>query len=175
MTDAELRKSEAHNSCIPILGLGMFSVFELAFEDFAALCRNTSPLVGTVQPKGKGIEIAKPIIEALKRKGASAVGFAGFCWGARTVTNLGKTKLVQTSVLLHPSFITVDDIRGVEVPIAILGVEHDSIAPPKLLNQFKQVLDAKSKKQLGILIASCDISDGKLVTEEEKTISTSIS
>ncbi|BAT74540.1 hypothetical protein VIGAN_01222800 [Vigna angularis var. angularis] len=145
MTDAELRKSEAHNSCIPILGLGMFSVFELAFEDFAALCRNTSPLVGTVQPKGKGIEIAKPIIEALKRKGASAVGFAGFCWG------------------------------GVEVPIAILGVEHDSIAPPKLLNQFKQVLDAKSKKQLGILIASCDISDGKLVTEEEKTISTSIS
>ncbi|KAG2409506.1 uncharacterized protein HKW66_Vig0001710 [Vigna angularis] len=100
---------------------------------------------------GKGIEIAKPIIEALKRKGASAVGFAGFCWG------------------------------GVEVPIAILGVEHDSIAPPKLLNQFKQVLDAKSKmaiklqKQLGILIASCDISDGKLVTEEEKTISTSIS
>ncbi|KOM31440.1 hypothetical protein LR48_Vigan01g099500 [Vigna angularis] len=124
---------------------------------------------------GKGIEIAKPIIEALKRKGASAVGFAGFCWGARTVTNLGKTKLVQTSVLLHPSFITVDDIRGVEVPIAILGVEHDSIAPPKLLNQFKQVLDAKSKKQLGILIASCDISDGKLVTEEEKTISTSIS
>ncbi|KAG2371250.1 uncharacterized protein HKW66_Vig0214240 [Vigna angularis] len=61
----------------------------------------------------KGIETAKPIIEALKRKGASAVGFAGFCWG------------------------------GVEVPIAILGAEHDSIAPPKLINQFKQVLDAK--------------------------------
>ncbi|WVZ00006.1 hypothetical protein V8G54_026075 [Vigna mungo] len=92
---------------------------------------------------GKGIEIAKPIIEALKRKGASAVGFAGFCWGARTVTNLGKDKLIQASVLLHPSFITVDDIRGVEVPIAILGAEHDTIAPPKLINQFKEVLDAK--------------------------------
>ncbi|KOM44359.1 hypothetical protein LR48_Vigan05g196400 [Vigna angularis] len=91
----------------------------------------------------KGIETAKPIIEALKRKGASAVGFAGFCWGARTVTDLGKAKLIQASVLLHPSFITVDDVRGVEVPIAILGAEHDSIAPPKLINQFKQVLDAK--------------------------------
>ncbi|KAG2371249.1 uncharacterized protein HKW66_Vig0214230 [Vigna angularis] len=62
---------------------------------------------------GKGIETAKPVIEALKRKGASAVGVAGFCWG------------------------------GVEVPIAILGAEHDSLSPPKLLNQFKQVLNAK--------------------------------
>ncbi|KAK7335820.1 hypothetical protein VNO80_27883 [Phaseolus coccineus] len=91
----------------------------------------------------KGIETAKPIIEALKRKGASAVGFAGFCWGAKTVTMLGKAKLVEASVLLHPSFIDVDDIRGVEVPIAILGAEHDSLAPPKLLNEFKQVLKAK--------------------------------
>ncbi|KOM49516.1 hypothetical protein LR48_Vigan08g034300 [Vigna angularis] len=92
---------------------------------------------------GKGIEIAKPIIEALKRKGASAMGVVGFCGGARTVTNLGKTKRVQAFMLLHPSFITVDDICGVEVPIAILEAEHDSIAPPKLLNQFKQVLDAR--------------------------------
>ncbi|QCE09145.1 endo-1,3;1,4-beta-D-glucanase-like [Vigna unguiculata] len=91
----------------------------------------------------KGIETAKPIIEALKRKGASAVGVAGFCWGARTVTNLGKAKLVKASVLLHPSYITVDDIRGVEVPIAILGAEHDSLSPPKLLKQFQQVLNAK--------------------------------
>ncbi|ESW22402.1 hypothetical protein PHAVU_005G150900 [Phaseolus vulgaris] len=91
----------------------------------------------------KGIETAKPIIEALKQKGASAVGFAGFCWGAKTVTMLGKDKLVEASVLLHPSFIDVDDIRGVEVPIAILGAEKDSIAPPKLLNEFKEVLKAK--------------------------------
>ncbi|BAT89432.1 hypothetical protein VIGAN_06038400 [Vigna angularis var. angularis] len=81
----------------------------VAVEGFATLCRNTSPLTGT----GKGIEIAKPIIEALKRKGASAMGVVGFCGG------------------------------GVEVPIAILEAEHDSIAPPKLLNQFKQVLDAR--------------------------------
>ncbi|XP_027930000.1 endo-1,3;1,4-beta-D-glucanase-like [Vigna unguiculata] len=91
----------------------------------------------------KGIETAKPIIEALKRKGASAVGVAGFCWGARTLTDLGKAKLVQASVILHPSFLTVDDIRGVEVPIAILGAEHDTISPPKLINQFQQVLNAK--------------------------------
>jgi len=33
--------------------------------------------------QGKGIETAKPIIEALKRKGASAVGFVGICWGGK--------------------------------------------------------------------------------------------
>jgi len=33
--------------------------------------------------QAKGIETAKPIIEALKRKGASAVGVAGFCWGGK--------------------------------------------------------------------------------------------
>ncbi|ESW22404.1 hypothetical protein PHAVU_005G151100 [Phaseolus vulgaris] len=92
---------------------------------------------------GKDFEEAKPIIEALKRKGVSAVGVAGFCWGAKIVTNLGKAKLVQASVLLHPSYITVDDIRGVNVPIAILGAQHDSLSPPTLLKQFKQVLKAK--------------------------------
>ncbi|ESW22400.1 hypothetical protein PHAVU_005G150700 [Phaseolus vulgaris] len=91
----------------------------------------------------KGIETAKPIIEALKRKGASAVGVAGFCWGARTATKLGITKLVEASVILHPSSVTVDEIRGVEVPIAILAAEHDSFSPPKLIKKFKQVLDAK--------------------------------
>jgi len=33
--------------------------------------------------QGKGIETAKPIIEALRHKGASAVGVAGFCWGGK--------------------------------------------------------------------------------------------
>jgi len=32
---------------------------------------------------------------------------------------------------------------GVNVPIAILGAQHDSLSPPTLLKQFKQVLKAK--------------------------------
>jgi len=32
---------------------------------------------------------------------------------------------------------------GVNVPIAILGAEHDSLSPPKLLKQFEEVLKAK--------------------------------
>ncbi|KAG2371248.1 Endo-1,3-1,4-beta-D-glucanase protein [Vigna angularis] len=63
--------------------------------------------------RGKSSEEAKSIIEALKRKNVSAVGVAGFCWG------------------------------GVNVPIAILGAEHDSLSPPKLVKEFEEVLKAK--------------------------------
>jgi len=31
--------------------------------------------------QGKGVEIAKPIIKALKSKNVSAIGAAAFCWG----------------------------------------------------------------------------------------------
>ncbi|ESW26157.1 hypothetical protein PHAVU_003G095600 [Phaseolus vulgaris] len=91
----------------------------------------------------KGFESAKPIIEALKSIGVSSMGAAGFCWGSKTVTGLGTAQLTQASVLLHPSYITVDDVRGVKTPIAILGAEHDSLSPPELVKEFKHVLDAK--------------------------------
>ena len=31
----------------------------------------------------KGFEEAKPVIAALKEKGVSAVGAAGYCWGGK--------------------------------------------------------------------------------------------
>ncbi|XP_054786195.1 endo-1,3;1,4-beta-D-glucanase-like isoform X5 [Prosopis cineraria] len=61
----------------------------------------------------KGVEVAKPVIEALKGKGISAIGAAGFCWG------------------------------GIEIPIAILGAGTDRISPPELVKQFEQILSAK--------------------------------
>ncbi|TKY54060.1 Endo-1,3/1,4-beta-D-glucanase protein [Spatholobus suberectus] len=62
----------------------------------------------------KGSEAAKPIIEALKSKGVSAIASVCFCWGAKVVVELAKSKLIQTAVLMHPSFISLDDIRGFE-------------------------------------------------------------
>ncbi|XP_025982261.1 endo-1,3;1,4-beta-D-glucanase [Glycine max] len=92
----------------------------------------------------KGAEPTKPIIEALKSKGVSAIAAVGFCWGAKVVIELAKSKLIQTAVLLHPSFISLDDIKGVDTPIAILGAEIDQVSPPELVKQFEQVLAAKS-------------------------------
>ncbi|XP_010527412.1 PREDICTED: endo-1,3;1,4-beta-D-glucanase [Tarenaya hassleriana] len=91
----------------------------------------------------KGFEESKPVIEALKSKGITAIGAAGFCWGAKVAVELAKQELVQAVVLLHPSRVTVDDIKGVEVPISILGAEFDQVSPPELVKQFEEILASK--------------------------------
>ncbi|KAF8021342.1 hypothetical protein BT93_G1700 [Corymbia citriodora subsp. variegata] len=93
----------------------------------------------------KGYEDAKRILEAMKGKGASAIGAAGFCWGAKVVVELAKTGSIEAAVLLHPSFVSVDDIKGVKAPIAIIGAEIDRMSPPELLKQFEEILAAKSE------------------------------
>ncbi|XP_060671427.1 endo-1,3;1,4-beta-D-glucanase-like [Ziziphus jujuba] len=87
---------------------------------------------------------AKSFIEALRKKGVSSVGAAGFCWGGKVAVELSKTDYIQASVLLLPSRVTVDDIKEVKVPISILGAELDGMTSPKVLKQFEEVLAAKS-------------------------------
>ncbi|XP_058211362.1 endo-1,3;1,4-beta-D-glucanase-like isoform X3 [Rhododendron vialii] len=91
----------------------------------------------------KGFEDAKQVIEALKCKGISSIGAAGFCWGAKVVVELAKYAYVQATVLLHPSFVSWQDVQAVEVPISILGAEIDPISPPQLLKKFAEDLKAK--------------------------------
>ncbi|VAH07171.1 unnamed protein product [Triticum turgidum subsp. durum] len=89
-------------------------------------------------------EEAKPVIAALKEQGASSVGAAGYCWGAKVVAELGKANEIQAAVMSHPSFVTVDDIKEVKCPISILGAETDVMSPPELVKEFEQVLSSNS-------------------------------
>ncbi|XP_059650138.1 endo-1,3;1,4-beta-D-glucanase-like [Cornus florida] len=91
----------------------------------------------------KAFEDAKPVIEALKSKGVSSIGAAGFCMGAKVVVELAKHAYIQAAVMLHPSFVTLDDIQGVKVPISVLGAEIDQFSPPELVKQFEGILNAK--------------------------------
>ncbi|KAF2314903.1 hypothetical protein GH714_037134 [Hevea brasiliensis] len=86
----------------------------------------------------KGFEDVKPVIMALKSKGISAIGAA-----AKVVVELAKSDYIQAAVLLHPSLVTVDDIKEVKVPIAVLGAEIDKISPPALVKQFEEVLSTR--------------------------------
>lgn len=54
-------------------------------------------------PPDKGCEDAKAVAAALKSKGVSAIGAAGFCWGGSTVVKLGKSDCIQAGVVLHPA------------------------------------------------------------------------
>ncbi|XP_050119439.1 endo-1,3;1,4-beta-D-glucanase-like isoform X2 [Malus sylvestris] len=91
----------------------------------------------------KTIEDAKLVIEALRSKGVSAIGAAGFCWGAKGVIDLAKHDFIQAAVLCHPSSVTLDDIKAVKVPISVLGAEIDQMYPPEVIKQFEEVLTAK--------------------------------
>ncbi|KAJ0034022.1 hypothetical protein Pint_24936 [Pistacia integerrima] len=78
----------------------------------------------------KGFDDAKPIIQDLKSK-------------AKVVVQLAKGEFIKAAVLCHPSFVTPDDIKVVEVPIAVLGAEIDHLSPPSLVKQFEEILTAK--------------------------------
>ncbi|GFP94831.1 endo-1 3 [Phtheirospermum japonicum] len=94
----------------------------------------------------KGIDDAKPLIEALKSKGIAKIGAAGFCWGGKVTVDLTKSPYVQAAVLLHPTYVTVEDIQGVKVPISFLGGQNDTSASPSLLKQFESTMKAKRPK-----------------------------
>ncbi|XP_044499451.1 endo-1,3;1,4-beta-D-glucanase-like [Mangifera indica] len=98
-----------------------------------------------VHTTDKGFEDAKPVIAALKSKGVSAIGAAGFCWGGKVAVNLASTDDIQAAVLLHPSRITVDDIKEVKIPVAILGAEIDHATPPEQVKHFAEILSSKSE------------------------------
>ncbi|CAN4093183.1 unnamed protein product [Withania somnifera] len=91
----------------------------------------------------KGFEDAKQIVAALKDKGISAIGAAGFCWGAKVVVDLAKSDNIQAAVLLHPSLVKVDDFKEVKPPIAILAAEIDKFCPPELIKQYEKILSSK--------------------------------
>ncbi|XP_009799861.1 endo-1,3;1,4-beta-D-glucanase-like, partial [Nicotiana sylvestris] len=103
------------------------------------------PLSIWIQSHGtdKGFEDAKKVVAALKDKGISAIGAAGFCWGAKVVTDLAKSCYIQAAVQLHPSLVKVDDIKEVKASIAILAAEIDRISPPELIKQFEEILSSK--------------------------------
>ncbi|KAM3204371.1 hypothetical protein P3L10_027780 [Capsicum annuum] len=89
----------------------------------------------------KGFEDAKQVVAALKDRGYLNWS-CGFCWGAKVVTELAKSDNIQAAVLLHPSFVKVDDMKG-KAPIAILAAEIDKISPPEIIKQFEEILSSK--------------------------------
>ncbi|XP_059439518.1 endo-1,3;1,4-beta-D-glucanase-like [Corylus avellana] len=115
-------------------------------DPYVANTSRTIPVWLKIHGTDKGFEDAKPVIAALKQKGIHAIGAAGFCWGGNVVTKIAKTNLIKAAVLLHPSWVTVDDIKAVKVPIAILAAELDNGTPAKQLEEFKSVLSQDKVK-----------------------------
>ncbi|XP_030519590.2 endo-1,3;1,4-beta-D-glucanase-like [Rhodamnia argentea] len=93
----------------------------------------------------KMCEDAKPVISALKSKGVSAIGAAGFCWGGKVLVKLAGTEDIQAAVILHPGPMTEDEIEAIKIPTAILGAEIDHASPPEELKKFGKIMSAKTE------------------------------
>jgi len=93
--------------------------------------------------KDKGCEDAKTVISALRSKGVTSVGAAGFCWGGVVVVKLASSDCIQAGVMLHPGRITEDEINEVKCPLSILGAEIDNASPPEQMKHFGEILSAK--------------------------------
>ncbi|XP_065863445.1 endo-1,3;1,4-beta-D-glucanase-like [Euphorbia lathyris] len=100
----------------------------------------------------KGYEDAKLAIAALKSKGASSIGAAGFCWGGRIVVKLASSCDIKAGVVLHPGRLTIDDIKEVKVPISFLGAEFDHASPPEQLKEFGELLSQNSELDSSVKI-----------------------
>ncbi|KAH7679538.1 putative hydrolase related to dienelactone hydrolase protein [Dioscorea alata] len=100
-------------------------------------------------PPQKGFEDAKLVIKALRKEHKYDIGVAGFCWGGKVAVEFAKNVdinvMCKAIVLLHPAFVTVQDIEKVKIPIAILAAEKDEITPPSLVKEFEKILAKKPK------------------------------
>lgn len=91
----------------------------------------------------EAVKYVKPLIQVLKEKGIHKIGAAGFCWGGKVVVELAKeVDIIPVAALLHPSYTTVDDIKGVKVPMALLVGERDNGTPPEYVKESTAALKA---------------------------------
>lgn len=89
----------------------------------------------------KAIAEAGKVIDELRSQGFQHIGVAGFCWGGKiTVSLINGSSKVDAAVMLHPSFLMIEEIKAVKVPLAILGAEIDEITPPAMALEFGAIL-----------------------------------
>ncbi|KAI5447322.1 hypothetical protein KIW84_014971 [Lathyrus oleraceus] len=94
----------------------------------------------------KASEDTKPLIAALRSKGVTSIGAAGFCWGGVVVAKLAVSgDIIQAAVILHPGAISDKEFNDIRVPIALLGAEIDDFFPKEKLKQAEELLSAKAE------------------------------
>lgn len=90
-----------------------------------------------VHAPGKSMDEAEAVIAAIKKKGIKKVVVAGFCWGGKVVATI---KGADVAVMLHPSLVTVEEMKAFSIPLAILAAEDDELTPVALVEEYKVVL-----------------------------------
>ncbi|KAJ6438879.1 dienelactone hydrolase [Purpureocillium lavendulum] len=78
-------------------------------------------------------------IEALKGLGVSKIAAVGYCFGAKYVVRHYKSG-ISAGFLAHPSFVTDEELAGIEGPLSIAAAETDSIFPTDKRHKSEEIL-----------------------------------
>ncbi|KAB5576268.1 dienelactone hydrolase family protein [Coniochaeta sp. 2T2.1] len=105
-----------------------------------------------------GPDAVDPVIEAtidyvrntLGIKKAAAVGY---CFGGKYVARFLRENKLDSGFTAHPSFMSVEELSGVEKPFAIAAAEHDTIFPQQNRIESENIL-SKSKQRFQINLYS---------------------
>lgn len=92
-----------------------------------------------------GTDVVDPIVEAtikeLKEKhGVKKIGLVGYCFGAKSVVRFLKKGVTDVGFVAHPSFISDEEVKGIEGPLSIAAAETDQIFPPDKRHQTEVLL-----------------------------------
>lgn len=106
------------------------------------------------------------VIKGLKDKGVTSFGLAGFCYGGKVAVLLAKDGLLDATVLLHPSLVTLEDIKALKGPLSILAAEIDQTTPVELVEEFRKYLESQNEVEYFVKI-NPGVSHGWTVRYDE--------
>ncbi|MED6206717.1 hypothetical protein PIB30_029452 [Stylosanthes scabra] len=155
-----------------VAAAGFFVVVpDLLYGDYFDLENPQFDRAAWLQAHGmdKGCEDAKPLFSALKSKGVTAIGAAGFCWGGVVVAKLANSSDIdmQAAVLLHPGPIPDNEYNEIKIPVAILISEIDNCYTPEKTKQIGEMLSAKPELKSFVKIYP-DMSHGWTVKYKDE-------
>jgi len=90
-------------------------------------------------------DVVDPIVEAtikeLKEKhGVKKIGTVGYCFGAKSVVRFLKKGVTDVGFVAHPSFVSSEEVKGIEGPLGIAAAETDKVFPPEKRRETEVIL-----------------------------------
>ncbi|XPS74170.1 hypothetical protein M3J09_006290 [Ascochyta lentis] len=103
--------------------------------DFPTWKATKMPREGTVDP------IYAAVIKYLRGElGVKRLGGAGYCFGGKYVCRWLKEGGLDAGFTAHPSFVEVDELKGIKGPLSIAAAETDFIFPAEKRRETEDIL-----------------------------------
>lgn len=89
---------------------------------------------------------ARKFAESLRKdKGYVKIGSFGYCWGGGVSGRLTAQKVFDSSVIFHPSKLSKDLMRSIDVPVAFGCAESDDTFPPEYAHECEAIFAERKK------------------------------